>query len=107
MCGDRETKFYEELQTTRDPVLQEMSHFVPGYHGTKNLTVNGKDVNYIILDDITKGLKEPCIMDIKIGRRTWDPLATEEKIKNENVSFYLYLYRISISDIYLLRLTCC
>uniref|UniRef100_A0A6E8WD36 Kinase n=1 Tax=Anopheles coluzzii TaxID=1518534 RepID=A0A6E8WD36_ANOCL len=25
------------------------------------------------------GLEWPCIMDVKIGRRTWDPLATPEK----------------------------
>lgn len=92
MCGEREMRFYEELQSSRDPVLQEMKQFVPGYHGMKTVQINGNDVNCIVLDDITKGFKEPCIMDIKIGRRTWDPLATEDKIQAESVSFSFGIY---------------
>lgn len=30
-------------------------------------------------------MTEPCIIDIKIGKRTWDPLATEDKIITEEV----------------------
>lgn len=86
MCGEREMRFYTELQTTKDPILQQLKQFVPAYHGTKTIAVNGKDVMCLVLDNVTKGLKEPCIMDIKIGRRTWDPLATSDKIQNENVS---------------------
>lgn len=29
---------------------------------------------------------DPCIMDIKIGKRTWDPLASPEKILAEEVN---------------------
>lgn len=36
-------------------------------------------------------MAEPCVIDIKIGRRTWDPLATEEKRIVESVSkFFLF-----------------
>lgn len=34
---------------------------------------------------MTSGMTEPCVMDIKIGKRTWDPLATIEKIHAEEV----------------------
>jgi hypothetical protein len=44
------------------------------------------DVRFIKLEDIAKEVAEPCIMDIKIGRQTWDPQATLEKRKNEDVS---------------------
>lgn len=87
MCAEREMRFYEELQTSTDPVLQAMRAFTPGYHGIKQLPINGQLVDCIVLDDLTNGLREPCIMDIKIGQRTWDPLATEDKMKNEQVYF--------------------
>lgn len=37
------------------------------------------------MTDLTHGMLEPCIMDIKIGRRTWDPLASAEKKATEEV----------------------
>lgn len=30
---------------------------------------------------------EPCIMDVKIGKRTWDPLASEEKRNAEEQKY--------------------
>ncbi len=30
-------------------------------------------------------MTEPCIIDIKIGKRTWDPLASETKMMEEKV----------------------
>ena len=44
------------------------------------------DVKFIILDDVTDNVAEPCVMDIKIGRQTWDPEASLEKRKYEDVS---------------------
>ncbi|GLV34456.1 Inositol phosphate kinase 2 [Carabus blaptoides fortunei] len=87
MCGERETRFYAELQTSKDPILQQLKQFVPAYHGTKTIAIGGKDVTCLVLDNITKGLKEPCIIDIKIGKRTWDPLATNDKIQNETTKY--------------------
>lgn len=42
-------------------------------------------IDFIRLADITSGMTEPCVMDIKIGQRTWDPLATIDKIQMEEV----------------------
>lgn len=36
-------------------------------------------VKFLVLRDITEGMSEPCVMDVKIGKRTWDPLAGPEK----------------------------
>lgn len=36
-------------------------------------------------------MTEPCVIDIKIGKRTWDPLATEDKILTEEVNEKLKL----------------
>lgn len=85
-CGERERLLYEELELTNDTTLIALKEFIPKYYGMKTLNVNGKDVTYIELDDLTKHYKEPCIMDIKIGKRTWDPTATYDKIVNEDVS---------------------
>lgn len=87
ICGDREVEFYETLRTTTDPILTELRSFIPKYHGSETYNIDGKDVKYVVLDDVTKDIKEPCVMDVKIGKITYDPLATHEKIINENVSF--------------------
>lgn len=84
-CGERETAFYKNLSFTLDKTISELKNFVPKYFGTKQLTVDGKTREFIVLEDLIKDFKEPCIMDIKIGKRTWDPNATLEKIRSEEV----------------------
>lgn len=83
--GQIEIDFYEELQRTRDEALIELKEFVPKYFGTRTLSYKDKEVKCIVLEDLTKDFKEPCIIDIKIGRRTWDPVATFDKIVKEDV----------------------
>lgn len=84
--GQTEIDFYEELEKTHEDALLELKEFVPKYYGTKTITVNDKEIKCIVLEDLTKNFQEPCIMDIKIGKRTWDPLASYEKIISEDVS---------------------
>lgn len=90
LCGIREIAFYERLQDARnrkedDPedLWTVLCQVVPRYFGHPKLTIDGKEVEFIQLEDLTEGLVWPCIMDVKIGRRTWDPLATPEKRKAE------------------------
>lgn len=40
----------------------------------------------MILENLTVDMKEPNVIDIKIGRQTWDLNATPEKIEGEKVS---------------------
>lgn len=42
-------------------------------------------MTFIVLDDITSGMKKPCVMDVKIGLQTWEPGCSEKKKKDENV----------------------
>lgn len=86
LCGEREINFYQQLQITTDQNLINMKEFVPKYYGTKTINFNGRTVNSIVLDDLTHNFKQPCIMDVKIGRRTWDPLAKYDKIVKEQVT---------------------
>uniref|UniRef100_A0A1B0C9M9 Kinase n=2 Tax=Lutzomyia longipalpis TaxID=7200 RepID=A0A1B0C9M9_LUTLO len=61
------------------PSLVALRDLVPEYRGTQKLFVGDRYVDFMKLVDATDGMLEPCIMDVKIGARTWDPLATEEK----------------------------
>lgn len=79
-CGAREIKFYESLKQSDVPeYLSALRDLVPIYGGSEQLTIEGRDVTFIKLEDLTDRMLEPCVMDVKIGRRTWDPLATAEK----------------------------
>lgn len=84
MCAAREVKFYEQLLTTTDPTILQLRDFVPEYRGTQQLPVGSKTVNFIKMKDLTQSMLEPCIIDLKMGRRTWDPLASEQKREMED-----------------------
>ncbi|CAH2092553.1 unnamed protein product [Euphydryas editha] len=83
----REMEFYSRVWSSNDPDLIELRKFIPKYYGCQKFTYNGYEQEYIMLEHLTERMLEPCIMDIKIGRRTWDPLATEEKIKKEQSKY--------------------
>ena len=60
---------------------------------------------YLKLEDLTRTFKNPCIMDVKMGRVTWDPNASEVKRKREeskypplkNLGFQFLGCRVSLS----------
>ncbi|XP_043471797.1 inositol polyphosphate multikinase [Leptopilina heterotoma] len=79
LLGKREIEFYENLQNASDDISSQLLRFIPNYYGTRELEITEKSTTFLELADITKGMSEPCVMDIKIGKRTWDPLAGEEK----------------------------
>ncbi|KAF4525751.1 hypothetical protein B566_EDAN002011 [Ephemera danica] len=81
--GTREVNFYKQIQSSDDPIIQELKSFVPAYYGTKKLPWNEEEVDYIVLSNATAEMKLPCVMDIKIGRQTWDPEAPPSKKENE------------------------
>lgn len=92
MCGVREIQFYEQLQENEaqpNPdlrILREIN-LVPKYHGTVKMPFRGKMIDFIKLEDMTRGMIEPCVIDIKIGKRTWDPFASPEKVKAEEQKY--------------------
>lgn len=87
MCAAREIKFYEQLLTTTDKDILPLRDFTAEYRGTQTLAVGSKTVNFIKLRDLTHDMLEPCVVDIKMGRRTWDPLATEQKREAEESKY--------------------
>lgn len=88
ICGAREIKFYESLmENLSDPSIVALRKLVPEYRGTVKMSFRGKVIDFIKLADITHDMDEPCVMDIKIGKRTWDPLATQDKILAEEQKY--------------------
>lgn len=45
------------------------------------------DMRFLVLKNATHGFAEPCVIDIKIGKQTWEPGASDEKKENEQVTF--------------------
>ncbi|XP_022654228.1 uncharacterized protein LOC111247506 [Varroa destructor] len=100
--ANREHEFYLFLELHRkmcqedninsarcdDPVLHKLGDLTPRYLGVFEtdftVAITGGDHNsvcYIKLEDLCKGFQQPCIADIKIGRVTYDPEASVEKIE--------------------------
>jgi hypothetical protein len=64
--GDREIEFYKTTNTKTD---------IPVYKGLE--MINGN--KYIRLSNVEGSFKQPCTIDIKLGRQTWAPGATDAK----------------------------
>lgn len=104
-CGEREVNFYDALRVSvslaaagASPVagndlndkgddapqgdvhvLAALAAHVPRHYGQVKLVVNQREHTFIKLQDLTYGMSRPCVMDIKVGRRTWDPLSSPHK----------------------------
>ena len=66
-----EDSFYETLSKRADPLLQ----WCPAYHGTRVLA--GR--THVVLEDLTHGMRRPCVVDIKVGTCTVAPDAAWPK----------------------------
>ncbi|XP_072534067.1 inositol polyphosphate multikinase [Salminus brasiliensis] len=78
--GPREMQFYTQVyaQNCTDPQLLTLQHHLPKYYGTWASLESPNEV-YLKLEDVTRRFACPCIMDVKIGRKSYDPLASREK----------------------------
>lgn len=81
--GLRERSFYESLNKSSGSNYTDLRNFVAEYRGLEIFTICGLSTSFLKLKDITCNMSEPCVMDVKIGQRTWDPFATPEKIQRE------------------------
>ena len=120
--GVREISFYEQLVTSLVSVdslslehnddeigrqqLKIFSEFLPSYYGVIHRGVDDRLMNsmdgitrckYILLEDVTCAFKKPHVIDIKMGRQTWEPGETPLKIGIETSKYPLqdtYGFRI-------------
>ncbi|KAI4894818.1 hypothetical protein NFI96_016833 [Prochilodus magdalenae] len=78
--GPREMQFYSMVyaEDCHDPCLLALQHHLPKYYGTWSSPDSPTDL-YLKLEDVTRRFQKPCIMDVKIGQRSYDPFASQEK----------------------------
>ncbi|NP_001087711.1 inositol polyphosphate multikinase L homeolog [Xenopus laevis] len=82
--GPRELNFYSmvfSLDCTNSHLL-DLQKLLPKYFGTWSPPGSANDL-YLKLEDITRKFTKPCIMDIKIGQKSYDPFASAEKIQQQ------------------------
>ncbi|XP_052069129.1 inositol polyphosphate multikinase-like [Mytilus californianus] len=88
--GQRELDFYDEIfKSTYDNTLIELRSFVPEFHGVIHGETNGGVAKhqYLKLENLIKKLSKPCVLDIKMGRKTYDPEASPEKVASQIAKF--------------------
>lgn len=59
---------------------------------------------YLKLEDVTRRFRKPCIMDVKLGQRSYDPFASQEKREQqirkyplmEEIGFLVLGMRVSV-----------
>ncbi|XP_077482516.1 inositol polyphosphate multikinase [Stigmatopora argus] len=78
--GLREMQFYSMVyaEDCCDPCLLELQNHLPKYYGTLSSPDAPNDL-YMKLEDVTRRFVKPCIMDVKLGQRSYDPYASQEK----------------------------
>ncbi|XP_029767241.1 inositol polyphosphate multikinase [Terrapene carolina triunguis] len=65
-----------------DSVLLELRKYLPKYFGSWSPPTAPNDL-YLKLEDVTRKFNKPCIMDVKIGQKSYDPYASAEKIQQQ------------------------
>ncbi|XP_026865247.2 inositol polyphosphate multikinase [Electrophorus electricus] len=78
--GPREMQFYTMVyaEDCQDPCLLQLQQHLPKYFGTWCSPDSPTEL-YLKLEDVTRQFQKPCIMDVKIGQRSYDPFASQEK----------------------------
>uniref|UniRef100_G3PRT8 Kinase n=1 Tax=Gasterosteus aculeatus TaxID=69293 RepID=G3PRT8_GASAC len=78
--GPREMQFYSKVyaEDCCDPCLLHLQNHLPKYYGTWSSPDSPKEL-YLKLEDVTRRFIKPCIMDVKLGQRSYDPFASQEK----------------------------
>ncbi|KAJ8388233.1 hypothetical protein AAFF_G00136040 [Aldrovandia affinis] len=78
--GPREMQFYTKVFAgdSSEPCLLDLQRYLPTYYGTWSSPSLPDDL-YLKLEDVTRRFHKPCVMDVKIGQRSYDPFASPEK----------------------------
>lgn len=80
--GSKEVAFYEKF-CSNTTIPDHIRNFFPIFYGTQLLEASdgsGKHP-HLVLEDLASGRVNPCIMDIKIGSRTWPTESPEDYIQ--------------------------
>ena len=86
--GQREAEFFRTISNSTDPAVRAFLEFMPHFHGvSKRKKSDGATGEFIMMENLTNNLSKPCIMDVKIGARTWGPDASEKKRTQQDASY--------------------
>lgn len=86
--GEREVQFFKTVASSTDPAVKVFVDFIPQFHGVSKKTKDdGKVKEFLVMENLTGNFSKACIMDIKIGTRTWGPDASPEKIAQQDASY--------------------
>lgn len=80
--GDKETAFYETLWGDNN-VPDNVKKIFPMFYGTVLVNAVGDKgpCKHAVMEDLTHGFQHPCVMDIKLGKKTWYEGASEKYIQ--------------------------
>lgn len=85
--GEREHNFFKRIFKSDLNELnedeKELKHLLPFYRGS----LIHNETMYIKMDDLAFGIKYPAVIDLKIGRQTYDPEASIEKIERQKLKY--------------------
>lgn len=86
--GQRETDFYTTAfdENCSDVTLLKLREFVPKFCGITQCP-DFPSASYLKLENLMSRLSNPSVIDIKMGKRTYDPEAPPEKIALEVAKF--------------------
>lgn len=83
--SEKEVEFYSTIRD-KDP---EFVQWIAGYHGVKEVNQNGINGKFMIIDDLTYPYRQPSVVDLKMGVKTWEDDAPTEKIERESKKYPL------------------
>ncbi|XP_033153228.1 inositol polyphosphate multikinase [Drosophila mauritiana] len=99
-CGERELRFYESLAEAGasgdNDLLALLRGHVPRFYGPLKLVVNRRERTFLRLEDLTRSFAKPCVMDVKMGKRTWDPESSPNKRKLEEAKYVMCKQKLGL-----------
>uniref|UniRef100_A0A7S3PVX9 Kinase n=1 Tax=Chaetoceros debilis TaxID=122233 RepID=A0A7S3PVX9_9STRA len=67
--------------------LRALSSFIPEYFGVivrpNKSSIPPLMTSYLVLSDLTSSFRHPCIIDLKVGKRTYEPDAPLRKVESQ------------------------
>lgn len=86
--GTRELDFYKKIfdKDCTDKDILQLQQFLPMFHGSYEFE-EYPNVTYIKLENLVSRFRKPCVVDIKMGKKTYDPEAGPAKIAKEMTKF--------------------
>ncbi|ETN83331.1 hypothetical protein RB195_000621 [Necator americanus] len=63
--------------------VKGLAELTPVFYGLTSVMIDKEDHDFMILEDVTNVYSRPAILDVKMGKITYDPLANEVKREKE------------------------